>query len=290
MSNREEAEALPDVGLRMTEADFRKLSAFIHQVCGISLSDQKRTMLESRLQKRLRALGMTSFREYCAHVTSDAEDESERIRMIDLVTTNKTDFFREANHLHYLVDKALPPAVKEGWGISRPLSVWSAGCSTGEEPYTLAMVLSEFAESVPGFRFDILATDISTRVLEAARRAVYDSDKIAPVPMPIRRKYLLRSRDRESGTVRIVPELRSLVRFRRLNFLESDFGLRETMDVVFCRNVIIYFDKPTQEAILCRIARHVTPGGYVFMGHSETLFGLRVPLVQVAPTVYRKQA
>jgi chemotaxis protein methyltransferase CheR len=272
----------------MTPADYERLSGFIYDVCGISLGDQKKTMLETRLQKRLRTLGIRSFGDYCDLVTDAARGETERIPLIDLVTTNKTDFFREPNHYEYLTGHALPEAVRSGWGISRPLSVWSAGCSTGEEPYTLAMVLSEYAESVPGFAFGILATDISTRVLKAAHRAIYDAERIGPVPLPLRRKYLLRSRDPKAGLVRIAPEIREKVRFRHLNFLESDFGMREPVDVVFCRNVIIYFDKATQERILTRIAGHMTPGGYLFMGHSETLFGLRVPVRQVAPTIYRR--
>ncbi len=277
-----------DTALKMTDADYRLLSEFIYRQCGINLGDQKKTMLETRLNKRLKALGISSFHEYCALATSPGSGDSELIPLIDLVTTNKTDFFREPNHFDYLVRTALPEVDRSGWGTARPLAVWSAACSTGEEPFTLAMVLSEYAESRPGFTFSILATDISTRVLQAAQKAIYEAEKVEPVPVQLRRKYLLRSRDPKNTVVRIVPELRSLVRFRRLNFLESDFGLRESVDVVFCRNVIIYFDKPTQEVILNRIARHVTPGGYVFMGHSETLFGLRVPLEQVAPTIYRK--
>jgi chemotaxis protein methyltransferase CheR len=166
--------------------------------------------------------------------------------------------------------------------------IWSAGCSTGQEPYTLAMVLSEFAVSRPGFDFHILATDISTRVLEKAKNAVYDEDVVAPVPQPLKKKYLLRSKDRSSGLVKIAPELRGKVSFRRLNFMEGDFGLREQLDIIFCRNVIIYFDRQTQERLLQRFYGHMRSGAHIFMGHSETLSGLDVPLVSVYPTVYQK--
>jgi chemotaxis protein methyltransferase CheR len=151
------------------------------------------------------------------------------------------------------------------------------------------MVLSEFAETNPGFQFSVLATDISTRVLRTAAMGIYESDKADPVPIAMKRKYLLRNKDRSKDLVRVVPGLRARVGFRQLNFMDSDFGIGEPLDVIFCRNVIIYFDKPTQEKLLNRFCRHLAPGGYVFLGHSETIFGMDLPLVQVAPTVYRKQ-
>lgn len=273
----------------ITDKEFCKLSEFIHGECGIKLPPAKKIMLEARLQKRLRAVGMKTFSEYCDFLFSPRGIETELVHMIDVVTTNKTDFFREPAHFAYLTQTALPEIIRlNGAGIRRKLVLWSAGCSTGEEPYTLSIVLSEFAERVPGFSFTILATDISTRVLETAQRAIYSEEKIEPVPQALRRKYLLRSKDKDNKLVRIVPELRSLVKFRRLNFLEGDFGMREPVDIIFCRNVIIYFDKETQETVLNRFYRHIIPGGYLFMGHSETLNGLDVPFVQAHPTIYRR--
>lgn len=275
----------------MPYKDFRRLGEFIEAELGIKMPDVKKTMLECRLQKRLRILGLSSFTEYCDYLFSDAGIESELVHMIDMVTTNKTDFFREPAHFDYLVQDALPELTRSrGAGISKPLAIWSAGCSTGEEPYTLSIVLSEFAERYPGlgFRFFVLATDISSRVLEVAKRGVYDEEKVLPIPLEMRKKYLLRGRDKNKGVVRIVPELRRLVRFRRLNFMEGDFGMREPLDIIFCRNVIIYFDKETQGRLLNRFCRHLIPGGYIFVGHSESLSGLELPLVQVAPTIYRK--
>jgi chemotaxis protein methyltransferase CheR len=168
------------------------------------------------------------------------------------------------------------------------LLVWCAGCSTGEEAYTLAMVLSEYAQTHLGFRFRILATDLCTRVLEKANLAVYKSDDVAPVPADLRRKYFVRSRDRGTDLVRVVPELRDLVEFRRLNFMESEYALGAQADVIFCRNVIIYFDRTTQEQVLRKIAQNLIPGGHLFLGHSETLHGLDVMLTPVAPALYRK--
>ncbi len=275
----------------LSDRDFQRLSEFIHSEFGIKMPGSKKVMLSSRLQKRLRSLGLRSFSEYCDFLFSSDGMQNELVHMIDVVTTNKTDFFREPNHFEYLVQKTLPALMAgRGSGIRNTLMVWSAGCSTGEEPYTLAMVLNEFAEKCPGFKFSytILATDISTRVLEKAKQAIYDHERVGPVPTDMKKKYLLKSKKKTSDLVRITPELRTFVRFRRLNFVDGDFGMREPMDIIFCRNVLIYFDRPTQEMILNRFFRHLSPGGYVFLGHSETLQGMDVPLIQVAPTIYRR--
>ena len=269
----------------LSAKDFGRLSRFIYEKCGIKMPEVKKTMLEARLQKRLRSRGIRKFSDYCDFLFSSEGMEQELVPMIDMVTTNKTDFFREPEHFDYLFQRVLPDWCQRHQG---PLAIWSAGCSSGEEPYTLAMVLSEFAETRPGFDFKILATDISTRVLDKAKNAVYGEALVDPVPMALRKKYLLRSKDRSSGLVRIVPELREKISFRRLNFMDEDFGLREQMDIIFCRNVIIYFDRPTQEKLLQRFHRQLKPGGFIFMGHSETLNGLDVALTNVFPTVYRK--
>jgi chemotaxis protein methyltransferase CheR len=274
---------------RLSGNEFKRLGEFIHAEYGIKMPASKKTMLEARLQKRLRTLGIDSFKQYLEYLFSPTGVETELVNMVNEVTTNKTDFFREPAHFDYLVETALPDLVHTyGSGMRRPLAIWSAGCSTGEEPYTLAMVLSEYAEKVSGFRFSILATDLSSEVLEKASTAIYSEDKVETVPPAMKRKYLLRSKDRTRKNVRVVPELRSLVSFRRVNFMSGDFGMREQIDVIFCRNVIIYFDRPTQEGLLNRLASHMAHGAYIFMGHSETLSGLNVPLRPVAPTVYRR--
>jgi len=269
----------------LSARDFGRLSRFIYDTCGIKMPEVKKTMLEARLQKRLRSLGMNSFTDYCEYLFAPEGQERELVPMLDMVTTNKTDFFREPDHFSYLTQTVLPDWLKRHSGT---VSIWSAGCSSGEEPYTLAMVLSEFALRHPGFDFRILATDISTRVLEKAKNAIYSESQVEPVALELKKKYLLRSKDRSSGMVRIVPELREKVRFRRLNFMDEEFGMREPLDIIFCRNVIIYFDRPTQERLLQRFYRQMKPGALIFMGHSETLSGLDVPLVSVYPTVYRK--
>jgi chemotaxis protein methyltransferase CheR len=217
------------------------------------------------------------------------EEEEEVVHLLDAVSTNKTDFFREPDHFDFLARKALPELV-EGNGRGRPLLIWSAGCSTGEEPYTLAMVLDQWGAAKAGFRYRILATDLSTAVLARAERGVYAEEVARPVPADWRRKYFLRSRDRSSNLLRVAPELRRLVEFRRLNFMEARFDLAQKADVIFCRNVLIYFDRPTQERILGKLAGELVPGGYAFVGHSETLHDMDLPLKPVAPAVYRKIA
>ena len=274
----------PRAECSLSRSDFLRLKDFIYDHCGITINEAKRTMLEARLRRRLKSLGLPSFALYCDYLFSPEGMEGELTHMIDQVTTNKTDFFREPSHFDYLSQKALP-----GLAVSkRSLTVWSAGCSTGEEPYTLAMVLGEFAGGRHGCDFLILATDISTRVLEKARLAIYNEEAIAPIPAGLKKKYLLRSRDETHSRYRVIPELRDHVRFRQLNLMEGDFGFREQMDIIFCRNVIIYFDKATQASLLNRFCRYLSPKGYLFMGHSETLFGMDLPLAQVAPTIYRR--
>ncbi len=274
--------------LSMAYKDFRRLSELIQNVSGIKVPDPKKTMIESRLQRRLKRLGMQSMQEYLDYLFSPNGMEDELINMIDEVTTNKTDFFREPAHFDYMVKHALPERLKaHSEEIHKELTIWSAGCSSGEEPYTLAMVLNEFALQ-HRFHFLILATDISKSMLEKAALAIYDAERIAPVTAELQRKYFLKGKDRAQQRFRVVPELRKLVKFRMLNFMDGDFGFREPIDIIFCRNVIIYFDKKTQEELLLKFCGCLASKGYIFMGHSETLFGMDLPLVQVAPTIYRK--
>lgn len=277
-----------DFSEKLSDKQFGVLSAFIEEHCGIKMPATKRLMLEARLRKRLKAVGLATFQEYIEFLFGAEGMTTELVHMVDAVTTNKTDFFREPQHFDYLVKKALPDIMaRTGAGRRRKLMAWSAGCSTGEEPYTLSIVLSEVAEKMGDFDYQILATDISTKVLEKAASAVYEEEKISPVPSELRKKYLLKSKDRTRKLVRIVPELREKVKFRRLNFMDSDFGMREPFDFIFCRNVFIYFDRETQQRILHGFCRHLIPGGYVFLGHSESINGLDVPLVPVAPSVYQ---
>ena len=273
----------------LSKQTFVRFSDLIESRLGIKMPPVKRVMLQSRLQKRLRRLPLTSFEAYFDYVTQ-SNGTGEWIHLVDAVTTNKTDFFREPRHFDFLTQSALPalfnttPPVVNGGG----LRVWSAGCASGEEPYTLAMVLCEVAARYPDFRFSILATDVSNQVLEQAHRAIYPHERVAPVPMGLRKRYLLRSRDPKNHIVRIAPEIRARVRFQRLNFMDDDFDIPHPMHVIFCRNVIIYFERSLQETILQRLCRHLIPGGYLFLGHSETLTNMHLPVTPVAPTVYQR--
>lgn len=271
----------------LTTADFNKLSSFIFKHYGIKLPPSKKTMLEGRLQKRLKLLSMSSFKDYCDYVFSTEGQKLELIHMIDVITTNKTDFFREAVHFDFLINTILPGFIKEH-SFSTPFKIWSAGCSTGEEPYTLAMVLSEFAEKNCQFSFNTFATDLSSRVLNTASTAVYAEEKAATIPVQLKRKYLLKSKDVKNKTVRIVPELRAKINFDRLNFIDSDFSQVEIFHAIFCRNVLIYFDRSTQEKVIKKLCSKLEPAGFLFLGHSESIVNMDLPLVQIQPTIFQK--
>jgi chemotaxis protein methyltransferase CheR len=277
MSNRDET---------ISSRDYTRLCELVYAEAGIRLGTEKKTMLEARIRRRLKALDLHSYGQYCDYLFGHQGMKEEIVNFIDVVTTNKTDFFREPGHFDFLVEKALPENSSNGSG--RPFLIWSAGCSTGEEPYTMAIVLSEYAQTHPGFRFRIMASDISTVVLGKAELGVYSSDLVDPVAPQLRRKYFMRSREPGSERVRVVPELRRSIEFRRLNFMDSDYGVQEKADAIFCRNVIIYFDRPTQERILLKLANCLMPGGYMFVGHSETLHDMNLPLMPVAPALYRR--
>jgi chemotaxis protein methyltransferase CheR len=274
----------------LSDSDFRRLADFIESELGIRMPDSKRIMLESRLHKRLRRFGLDSYKAYVDFVFSPEGRESELINMIDAVTTNKTDFFREADHFDYLVGTIVPAAAaRDGAGISRPFELWSAGCSTGEEPYTIAMVLEERKAVEPRFTYRIFASDLSSQVLDKAKEAVYEESKADVVPLSFKKKYMLKSKDRERNLVRMKPEIRAKVSFDRINFMDDSYPAPRNFDVVFCRNVIIYFERAIQEAILRKLCDHVRPGGWLILGHSETLTGMRMPLKGVAPTIYERQ-
>ena len=274
----------------MSPNEFDRLSGFISKHFGIKMPMAKKTLLESRLQKRLRTLGLASFHDYFDYLFKGPDGADEMVLMINAVTTNKTDFFREPGHFTFLTKTVLPEfADGRAPNNGQRFTVWSAGCSSGEEPYTLAMVLSEFAEMHPGLPFSITATDISTRVLDMARLGIYDEDQTAVIPAVIKQKYFMRSKDREKGLIRIALPARSLVQFLRLNLMDDSYPFREgSVNAIFCRNVMIYFDRETQRALLGRFCRYLQMGGYLFLGHSETIYGFELPLIRIASTIYRK--
>jgi chemotaxis protein methyltransferase CheR len=274
----------------LSEREFERLRGFIHQRTGIALTRVKTSMLEARLIKRLRDLGISTFGEYSNYLFSSEGIQRELDHFINVVTTNKTEFFREAHHFDYLVRHAIP-ALKQAYGFAgEGLRAWSAACSAGHEPYSLAMALAADSAANHRYPWSILATDISTKVLETATRAVYTEEDVAPVPAQLKSAYLLRSKDRDRQRVKIAPELREKITFRRLNLMDQEYGFKSGFHIIFCRNVIIYFDKPTQIALLQRLHKCLLPGGYLFLGHSETLNGIPLEMQLVGPTVYRRKA
>ena len=274
---------------RLMNDTFSRISKFINTEYGIQLPQSKKIMVESRLQKRLKKLNISSFSEYVDYVFSPDGGKVELVNMVNLVTTNKTDFFREPDHFEYLLDTVLPEMFNGSRpGLNSICNAWSCGCSSGEEPYTLSMVLSEFAEHNHSFKNHIMATDVSSKVLEKAKKAVYTENDIAPVPMQLRRKYLLRSRDSSNPLVKIRPEIRNNINFEHLNLMDKQYSVPKRMDLIFFRNVAIYFSRSNQEEIINKICSHLKSGGYLFIGHSESLFNMNVPVKQVGSTVYRK--
>ena len=273
----------------LSKSDFTKLSGFIYDQCGIKMPESKKIMVEARLRKRLKDLQMHSYGQYCEFLFSQKGSEEEITQMVDVITTNKTDFFREPKQFNFLTETALAELLNtNGAGIQRPLKAWSAGCSTGEEPYTLSIVLSEFAQNFSRYSFNILATDISTRVLEKAATGIYEEERTEPISRSLMQKYFLRSKNKEKKLVRVIPELRRSINFQWLNFMENDFGIKEKFDLIFCRNVIIYFDKPTQDRLITKLLSYLRPGGYFFLGHSESIFDTNLPIIQMAASTYKK--
>jgi len=272
---------------QLTQEEFEKLSRFIYRESGIKMPPVKRVMLQSRLQKRLRHLNMTNFKEYIDYVFSKEGLNGEIIHMLDVVSTNKTDFFREPVHFDYLFNTVLPDFVEQR-SSSKTIKIWSAGCSSGEEPYTISIVLADFAEKHPGFDFSIIGTDISTQILQKAVDAVYKEERVAIIPIDTKKKHFLKSKDRVSPTVKVAQHLRKKVRFGRLNFMDATYDLNEMFDVVFCRNVLIYFDRETQEKVIQKLCMKLKSGGYFFLGHSESIMNMDVPLKQVKPTIFKR--
>ena len=271
----------------MTDEDFGKLSTFIYDELGIKMPYVKKIMLQSRLYKRLVDLKIGTFKDYIEFVFSKEGQEEEIIKMIDLITTNKTEFFRESSHFDFLSGTALPEICGDRQN-RKLIRIWSAGCSSGEEPFTIAIVLKEFLENHPEFDFDIFATDISLRILQKASTAIYTEDRISTIPLELKRKYFLKSKDQTAKTVRLIPEIRSKVTFHRMNFMDPYYNIDREFDFIFCRNVLIYFDRDTQQQVITKLSARLRKDGIFFLGHSESITNMVVPLRQIKPTIFRK--
>ncbi|HEX2839742.1 CheR family methyltransferase [Hyphomicrobium sp.] len=276
----------------LSDQHFIYLSKLIETKVGIRLPPNKRTMVEGRLRKRMKALGLSSVERYGDYIFENGALEEELPHLIDCMTTNKTDFFREPNHFNILVNRILPEILERGSpGQGRQIKIWSAASSIGAEAFTIAMVLDDALRGKARNSYSILGTDICTDVLRQATRAIYPLEMIAPVPPEMQRRYLMRARQPGRAEVRIVPELRRNVTFRHLNLMDPTYPVDRDMDVIFCRNILIYFSKPIQDAVVARLISHLRPGGYLVLGHSESMAGgNHSEIAQIVPTVFRKNA
>lgn len=272
----------------LSDSQFQHLSEFIHTNVGIKMPAEKRLMVQSRLANRLKVLGMNNYDDYLKFTFSNTAQGSEEIAlMINAITTNLTVFFRENSHFEYLSNVVLPELAQKNL---KKVELWSAGCSSGQEPYTLSIVMQEFIRENQNSinDYSILATDISSKVLDKAIDAVYPMNEVENLSYDIKKRYFLKSKNQENPTVRVKPETRQKVNFARLNFMDSSYPKTTQKNVIFCRNVLIYFDKKTQESVVRKLLEHLAPGGYLFLGHSETIFGMDLPLKTVGPTIFKK--
>jgi chemotaxis protein methyltransferase CheR len=266
----------------MTPAVFRGFAELVYAETGIHLAPAKQALLVARLGKRMRALDLTRWRDYLDLVRSDAR---EKVQCINSITTHETHFFREPNHFELLRTSVIP-ALRDSAAAglrTKHLRVWSAGCSTGEEPYSLAML---FLDLLGDWHIDILATDLSTRVVESARTGHWPLRKSSEIPREYLRRFMLRGQGAQTGVMSAGEEIRSVVRFDALNLNDARYAAPSNLDLIFCRNVLIYFDAASKRRAIARFVQHLAPTGLLFVGHSESLNGISDALRAVRPTVY----
>lgn len=271
----------------LSEFDFTQLSSFINQHFGIQLSESKRVMMQARLIKVLQRRSIRSFREYRQLVLSKPLLSPEVMELVNVMSTNKTDFYREPAHFQFLANHILPEYLSKK--SRKDFKVWSSACSSGEEVYTSLFVINEFMKTTRPFEFNVLGTDISTDILDKSINGIYTNDRIDVVPENQKRHYFLKSRNEVSDLVRVIPQIRSKAQFKRLNLMDTVYDVPREFDVIFCRNVLIYFEKHIQERVIRNLCSHLKNGGYLMIGHSESLNGFQgLPLEQVVPTIYKK--
>jgi len=265
----------------ISDEEFSKFRELLYDESGINLSDHKKTLMVSRLTKRLRKLELQSFSEYYDYVVNGVNGGEEFVQMLDLLSTNKTDFFREPKHFDFLTHHIMPELEHV-----KKIRIWSSACSSGEEPYSIAITLSEATKDA---RWDckVLASDLSTRVLAHAANGVYEKGRVANMAPERVHRYFLKSKSGEN--VKVKKELSDMIAFRRINLMNEDYPIKSKLDLIFCRNVMIYFDKQTQERLVNNFYRYLKPNGYLFIGHSESLQWLDTDFVQIAPTIYQKK-
>ena len=270
--------------IELTDTDFANFRKLIYDKCGINLHNGKRELLKTRLAKILRHSKFTSVKAYYRYLTEKATDQ-EIIPLLDTISTNLTSFFREPSHFEFLSDTVFPELIKRKG--NNKLNVWCAACSSGEEAYSIAITLLESVQGTQLWDVNVLATDISTRMLNTAKQGIYDKDNIGNIPYELQRVYFKKGIRKWQGFYRVKPKLQSIIHFKRFNLMEP-FPFKQNLDVIFLRNVMIYFDKPTQEKLVNKCYEHIEKDGYFFIGHSESLTGFNHKFKYIKPSVYRK--
>ena len=277
---------LTDSHRMITDGEFRQLRELIHLHTGIALSDHKRALVCARLARRLRHYQFTRYAQYYELLSQGDPDGAELMEMINAITTNKTDFFREAHHFQFLTERVFPEHRQKK---PRRLRLWSAAAATGEEAYSLAMTVREAFADSPDWDIKILATDIDTRVLAHAHEGVYTVDQASHIEPPLLRRYFLKGQGEFENRVRVKPALKTLLRFRQLNLLDEPWPMRAPFDVIFCRNVLIYFDKATQRRLLERMSTLLSPDGFLMLGHAEAVHGFDHLYRPVGHSIYQSR-
>ena len=269
---------------QLSDRTFKELVRIIYRECGIKLTERKKALVQSRLLKRLRKSEFNTYEEYFVYLKRNYNKEI--TNLINCITTNKTDFFREEHHFDFLIDSILPELLEEN---PEEIRIWSAGCSTGEEPYTIAITLLEyFKNKTKKINLKILATDIDTNVLKTAQKGIYKHDVVQDINIEILKKYFLRGKDKNEGYLMVKKKVKDLITFRKLNLLDDIFPMKKKFDIIFCRNVIIYFDKETQISLLHKFHSHLTFDGYLFLGHSESIFGSKDLFTLIGKTIFKR--
>ena len=270
----------------LTDADYSFIRELIYRETRINLGDAKRELVTARLGKRLRATGIDSFNAYCKAL-KDSPDSGELYHLIDAISTNHTFFFREINHFNFLNQNILPEFAAGRLGNPSQLKIWSCACSTGEEPYSIAIALEEYFSKLPGKTWNIQCSDISTRVLDFASKGIYEKDRLKQVSAEWQKKYFQKGERQMEGYFRIHPDVRKKLHFNRINLFAPTYPWNEKFQIIFCRNVMIYFDRETQQELVGRLSQHLTPGGYLLIGHAESLAGVKHPYQSIKPAIYR---
>lgn len=270
----------------ISDHEFDLFRDLVYRESGINLTENKKALVLGRLGKRLRTLGLSSFKDYYTYL-GDKGGPDEVTILLDHISTNTTDFFREQGQFDFLRHE-LVPELQERWKTDR-LRIWSAACSTGEEPYSIAVTLFEAIPDIGSYDVRILASDISTKALDVAGKGVYGADKLKPLPYEVMQRHFLAGVGDNNGRFRVKGHLRDKIVFRRINLHEGRYPIRTEFDLIFFRNAMIYFDKPTQAEVIRKITGYLKPGGYLFLGHSETLHGTDSRMGYVRPNVYIKE-